>query len=289
MDNRIPVVALFGSNGNLGSRVLKASLGENYILIPVKRDNANATEFYLNSSGELSHKEGITPDLIVNLANFYSPLENAKNTQEMQQAILGLTSTIIKHVQKHGTPVISASTYFQYAPENMRPWSKYAEFKHRAQQEMVDCCTKEQTHFTDFVLFDNYGGRLRGKFIDRIIESLISGESIEATQGNQLINLSHIDDLARAFIEEMNKTLRIKKPELSIYSLKSDYTRTLREVVADIQEAIARRIDVSWGSIPYREKEVFHDWEIGLSNPPEWCPTIKFTTWVRDLPYGKLG
>lgn len=289
MGNRIPVVALFGSNGNLGSRVLNASLSENYILVPVKRNNANESEFYLNPSNELSHKEGIIPDLIVNLANFYSPVENTQNTQEMQQAILGLTSTIMKHVQKHGTRVISASTYFQYAPVNMRPWSKYAEFKHRAQQEMVDCCTKKQTHFTDFVLFDNYGGRLRGKFIDRIIECLISGESIEATQGNQLINLTHIDDIARAFIEEMNRILCTEKPEQSIYSVKSDYTRTLREVVADMQETTARRIDVSWGSIPYREKEVFHNWEIDLENPPKWRPTINFTNWVRDMPYGKLG
>lgn len=282
MEKSKPVVALFGANGNLGSRLLRNSSSENYLLVPVTRSGFSNHDFFLTSKNEIIHDCGIVPDLIVNLSNYYSPIESSENIKLMQDAIIGTKNIINKHVENFGIDVISASTYFQYAPEEFRPWSAYADMKSQAQEEFINSSKKNSNQFTDFVMFDNYGGKSRGKFLDRVVESIRTGEEVAATGGEQLINLTHLDDISLAFQNEINRMLNGSESAQNVHLLKSSYTRTLKKVVEDIQKITNQRANIGWGKIPYREREVLFEWVINLSPPPEWFPKIDFFSWIKE-------
>jgi nucleoside-diphosphate-sugar epimerase len=187
-------------------------------------------------------------------------------------------------MNRYQAPVISASTYLQYAPEDMRPWSRYAELKIQAQEKLLDASDLAGSNFVDFVLYDNFGGKRRGKFVDELLNSIESGSTLDATPGSQILNLTHLDDLADGLMTQMILMLtKSSIPDEKVMELKSSYNRTLREIVDDINETIDVPLNVNWGNLPYREKEVFEPWNTGLNSPDWWNPKSGFIPWVAAL------
>lgn len=279
-----PVVALLGASGNLGSCLMQRYDRSLLQLLPVSRDKHSASGFFLNAHKEIVHHEGLKPNLVVNLANYYTPSESSEDILQMEDAIIGTAETLTKLMTRYQTPVISASTYLQYAPEDMRPWSRYAELKIQAQEKLLDASDLAGSSFVDFVLYDNFGGRRRGKFVDELIDSMESGSTLDATPGRQILNLTHLDDLADGLMKQMFMMLNMSSlPGERVMELKSSYTRTLREIVDDINETIGVLLNVNWGKLPYRGKEVFEPWGTGLNAPDWWNPKSGFISWVAAL------
>jgi hypothetical protein len=73
-----------------------------------------------------------------------------------------------------------------------------------------------------------------------------------------------------------------------VMELKSSYNRTLRGIVDDINEMLDVSLNVNWGGLPYREKEVFEPWNTGLTTPEWWNPKSGFITWVAALNLNSL-
>ena len=283
-----PVVALLGASGNLGSCLMRRHDRSLLQLLPVSREIDHATGFFLDANREIAHSEGLKPDLIINLANYYTPLESSEDILKMEDAILGTAETLTKFITRYQTPVISASTYLQYAPEDMRPWSRYADLKRQAQERLLDVSVVAASNFADFVLYDNFGGRRRGKFVDELLNSIESGSPLAATPGWQVLNLTHLDDLADGLLRQICMMLSESTSNQKVMELKSSYNRTLRGLVDDINEMLEVSLNVNWGSLPYREKEVFEPWNTGLTAPEWWNPKFGFITWVAALNLNSL-
>ena len=276
------VVALLGSSGNLGSKVMERNKNNStFELIAVTRGKRGENEFHIDDKKEISHPRGMLPDLIVNLSNYYSPRETTEDVSRMEEAILGTAKILTKYISKHQVGLISASTYLQYAPDPFRPWSKYADFKQQAQLQLFEECGKTGTNFVDFVLYDNYGGRSRGKFIDQLLNSLEDESSLDATPGAQILNLTHINDVADGFLLQIKLTLESGLNSQKIFELKSNYTKSLRDIVLDVQSYTGLHPSVNWGAIPYRDHEVFEHWNNDLEVPNWWTPKIDFPTWLQ--------
>jgi nucleoside-diphosphate-sugar epimerase len=280
------VVALLGSSGNLGSKVMELNNNSEFDLIAVTREKRGENEFYIDNRGEISHPKGVLPDLIVNLSNYYSPRESAEDIARMEKAILGTARILSKYISKHQIGLISASTYLQYAPDSFHPWSRYADFKQQAQMELFEECSKTNTNFIDFVLYDNYGGRSRGKFLDQLLDSLEDKSPLDATPGAQILNLTHINDIAEGFLSQIKRTLESGQSSQRIFELKSNYTKTLKDIVFDVQSYTGLKPSVNWGAIPYRDHEVFEHWDNNLVVPKWWTPKIDFPTWVQGRQSG---
>jgi nucleoside-diphosphate-sugar epimerase len=138
------------------------------------------------------------------------------------------------------------------------------------------------TNFTDFVLYDNYGGLQRNKFVDFLERSLSNGEQIDCTEGDQVLNLTHVRDLARAFVSEVQEFVNIECKGSQTYELRSDFTVNLRDLVLKAERSSGRKASINWGAIPYREREVFELWETGFSRPSEWRPEVKFESYIEE-------
>lgn len=279
------VVGLLGSTGNLGSTFLRKfaeiSTLPNISVKSVGRQNKISNHFNVTKDGFIKSSEGAFPDVIVNLSNSYFPSATPEQNVQMEDAILGVAEVISNTIEKSGCSVISASTYFQYCPSELQPWSKYSEIKNTA-KEMIEITAKNhQTNFSDFVLYDNFGGINRNKFVDLVEQSLFSGNQMDCTNGEQVLNLTHVDDLVEAFISELVRMSQGEKNGCRSYELKSNFTMNLREIVRKAELASGRYVSVNWGAIPYREREVFELWETGLPSPGNWNPQIDFETYIE--------
>lgn len=139
-----------------------------------------------------------------------------------------------------------------------------------------------KSSFTDFVLYDNYGGVHRNKFVDLLEDSLLNQKKFDCTNGEQVLNLTHVADLAKALIVEVDNMNSRKINDIRTFQLKSKFTATLRELARIAENASGRKVQINWGAIPYRSREVFQIWETGFDAPSYWNPKVEFATYFEE-------
>ena len=280
------VVGLLGSTGNLGSTFLreirKLRTTSEISIKSIGRPGRISEDFNITKNGIIKSRDGNFPNVIINLSNCYFPKPTPEEEIEMEFAILGVADAISNTINESGCSVISASTYFQYCPNELQPWSYYSELKSRAKETIQSAADSCASNFTDFVLYDNYGGIKRSKFVDLLEQSLASGSQVDCTDGDQVLNLTHVSDLVAAFVLEVEEFIDFKDKGSQTYELRSNFTVNLRELVLEAERASGRSASINWGAIPYREREVFELWKTGLNSPSSWRPTINFGTYIEE-------
>ena len=278
---RSPRVALIGFTGNLGQIVHSRLLDEGVEVQLIGRKGNNLADGWLIPFEGIETINDLTPEVIINLSNFYSPNPQGPDYEKMKDSIVGVASAIAKYNQSHAISVISASTYFQYCPKEMSPWSTYAQLKSDAQNLLISESDKLGVKFTDYVLYDNYGGSRRDKFLDIALQALFSEKPIPATNGEQIVNLTHIEDIASAIVSETHKNRVKAENDVRIFQLQSSETYSLKGLSLFISEVTSIEPNIAWGSLPYREKEIFQSWDTGLKNPASWIPKHALRDYIK--------
>jgi nucleoside-diphosphate-sugar epimerase len=279
------VIGLLGATGNLGSAFIrefqKINTSSDLILTIIGRPGKLSADFNIMKSGMIQSESGEFPHTIVNLSNYYVPNPTPVQDYEMEETILGVAHAISKTIRESACTVISASSYFQYCPDEFQPWSHYAEVKAKAKVVMQESALDSKARMIDFVLYDNFGGLNRKKFVDLLVESLANGIEIDCTNGDQVLNLTHISDLAQAFVSEASGVANSELSGVATFELKSDFTVNLRELVQIAEMESGRQARINWGAIPYREREVFQLWDTGFHGPINWNPLKKFGAFIN--------
>ncbi len=249
-------ILAIGLGGNLGSYFSDNSIHK-VSLQKVVRDEFLLSEFTIAPEVEIKLPKNYFPDLIINFANSYFPSPNSSQVEKMKAAIVGVSESIAKTSSIYSVPVISFSSYFQYPPLRLRPWSAYSLLKDQG----IEILRNSSNNFIEITLGDNYGGKRRDKFFDVALLSNLQGTQLDANPGDSLLNLLHLSDICRG-IDQIISNLSSFSGHHH-FELRSQCSQTLREIVSIIDSERGNETKVNWGAIPYREKEVFEDWKCG--------------------------
>jgi hypothetical protein len=102
------------------------------------------------------------------------------------------------------------------------------------------------------------GGKRRNKFFDLALDSIINNVTLNATKGETVVNLTHICDIVQnleLFVDRNYYSFN-KNSHLS-YSMQTNDTYNLKDLVIYINKISKKQVQVEWGALPYRSKEVF--------------------------------
>jgi nucleoside-diphosphate-sugar epimerase len=95
-----------------------------------------------------------------------------------------------------------------------------------------------------------------------------TGETLDMSPGDQIIDISYIDDIVAAYerlIEIFeNGEIDINGKSFALYS---DNRLTLKELACLYEKITNRELNINWGGRPYREREVMIPWENGEKIP----------------------
>lgn len=135
-------------------------------------------------------------------------------------------------------------------------------------------------------LFDTYGpGDFRRKLVPSLLRAARDGVALDMSTGDQLIDLTFVDDVARGIVDV---ALLGAAPTDCV--LRSWEPLTIRGLVDQVSAAIGREVPVTWGRRPSRPREMRTDWVFG-SSPDGWRPTVTLAeglqrTWQALLDAG---
>jgi hypothetical protein len=275
-------VLLIGKTGNLGFEINKYFEEKNYKVFSAVRNPTSQYEFLIKPNEPINLPKDTKIDLIINAANLYYVDPSPDEVLQMHDSIIGIAKSI--YLSDLSCPVIYFSSYLQYLPNELQPWSDYTIIKSEATEIFNTYGKDRQTSTLELVLYDNYGGRRKGKFFDLAIDSAMKQNSLQATRGETVVNLTHVFDIVKSLessiTSDLFNSINNKNHSYSIYSTD---LHSLKNLVALIEEVLKVRVPVTWGAIPYREKELFE-----FYNTKPILPTFSQTISLRQYILAKL-
>lgn len=207
------------------------------------------------------HKSGQIKDLV--LSNIYLGTALLEACKEAKVKWFLNTGTIW---QNYNVPDGSD----EYNPVNLYAASKQA-FMTMAQYYVETSGIR----FCTLKLCDTYGPDDTRRKIFALFEQIAkTGETLDMSPGEQLLDIIHIDDVVAGFehlIDMLDDTACNLLPE---YVLSSGKQISLKELAALYEQKFRVKLNIRWGGRPYREREVMKPYKGNMLEG--WSPKIIF-------------
>jgi hypothetical protein len=129
--------------------------------------------------------------------------------------------------------------------------------------------------------YDTYGTDLsRRKIVDVLLDQ--TTRVLDLSPGEQLLNLTNEDDFASA-IQILSEELLSGRQGFKTHQIKHPNDEyTLKELALYINALRQQKIDLKFGSNPYRSREVFSMWE-SAETVDNWKPKVNFKEFAFNL------
>jgi CDP-3, 6-dideoxy-D-glycero-L-glycero-4-hexulose-4-reductase len=271
----VKTILVTGATGVLAKHFVSQYTSEFRIISGVRKPT-QPNSIQVDSWTEIQSQVKI--DAIVHFAGKYLVDDSPLSTQLVHDATVGTATALANFCKEHRTPLLALGSYFELAPLNMQPWSHYTIAKQAAAKIFEDASTKYGIPMRYVYAYDTYGQDLsRRKIIDVLLDP--KTEMLELSPGDQKLNLTHENDFVEAVklaLEELFSEIGTFE-KLQIRNNNDEWT--LREIAETINSFRVKKIDLKFGSKPYRSKEVFEVWDCAPTIQ-EWSPKTNFQDFV---------
>ncbi len=209
---------------------------------------------------------------IIHLASLYLTAHKPEEAIELVNSNIRFSTHILECAsQAEINWFINTGTFWQnfenasYSPVNLYAASKQA-FECIAQYYIET----NKINFCTLRLSDTYGPNdSRPKIFNLFDKIAKTGEVLEMSPGDQILDISFIDDVVSAFILLVGQ-LVANSPLMyngAIYAVRADKRYTIRELVAVFESVTSEKLNIKFGGKPYRDREVMVPWGKGKIVP----------------------
>jgi nucleoside-diphosphate-sugar epimerase len=230
------------------------------------------------------------PTAVFHLASLFLAAHTPDQIEPLINANVLFGTQLLEAMNKSGcTVLVNAGTGWQnYTPQppfdapDYMPVNLYAATKQAFEDILLYYVQVASLRAITLRLFDSYGpGDSRRKLLRLLLDTLRTGEPLDMSPGDQVIDLVHVDDICRAFLHAANLALELSEPAARVYAISGKQRMTLQQVAATLEDAAGRKLPLRFGQRPHRPREVMHPWE-GPSLPG-WEPQITLLEGLCNL------
>lgn len=279
-------VLILGGSGFIGSRVGEILVAHGIEVFSTYRASTNDSpkppsssygpiQLELRSSDEISEIiEKTQPQLIINLATFFTKRDDKSVTQPLIDSNVALVAHVAQSCAINNVPLVQAQSAWQFNSQGiLDPQTPYFLYK-QIGQEICEWYGLKQGLRVNFVrFFDTYGPNdPRKKIVNLLISAFENSEELDLSGGMQLVNLLHVDDAAMGVLAS---SLSFKQgSNLETYWCSGQSDLNLKDLVDYIANLYVKSPTINWGVVPYRLGEIFQPWSFEMKPPPYWTRKI---------------
>jgi nucleoside-diphosphate-sugar epimerase len=232
-----------------------------------------------------------SPDVVYHLATFAIAEHTTNELDLLINSNILFGAQLLEAMQINSiTRIVNTGTFWQhYQNEAFNPSCLYAATK-QAFESLLEYYTKAcGFKAITLKLFDTYGLEdTRPKLLNLLFKAAISGEALDMSAGEQLIDLVYIDDVVEAYIAASHEIFKLEESRHEIYSVSSGSPLSLKQVVKLFEMVTHQNVLVNWGAKPYRTREVMIPWNLGRPLP-SWEPKTKLFEGILHIFQKRVG
>jgi len=216
------------------------------------------------------------PDAVVHLAAQY--LQSHETSQVEQLIFNNVTfgALLLDALSKLNRPVafVSAGTCWQQHSQNeLGPSNLYAATRSSFWELVRFYSSAFPIQAAEVRLLDTYGeGDTRRKVVQALLERCQAQDTspLKMSQGNQLLSLTHVDDVVSGLILTLTWLQSQPRGAVERFALVNPQLISLRDLAAMIQQIADFQLNIEWGALSYRPREVMDPSVRAIPLVPGW-------------------
>lgn len=123
-------------------------------------------------------------------------------------------------------------------------------------------------------LFDVYGENDRRPKLWTLLRDIAgTDKSLDISAGEQLLDMVHVDDVARAYGCAYKYLIENPDVQNEIFGVCTGKMKRLKDIVELYQKILDKDMKLNWGARPYKQREVMRPFS-GYVKLPNWQPQI---------------
>jgi nucleoside-diphosphate-sugar epimerase len=200
------------------------------------------------------------PDIVFHLASLYLADHRPDQIGALVQSNVLFPASLAEAMAATGVRrLVNTGTAWQhFDSDDYVPVNLYAATKQAAEDLLLYYAAARGLSVVTLRLFDTYGrGDKRRKLIQILIDAAMTGEPLDMSPGEQIVDLSHIDDVVNAFVIAAERTQGNEAGSNETYFVPGERL-AVRELVDRVRRVTGRTLNVNFGGRPYRYREVMN-------------------------------
>lgn len=274
-------ILMSGATGFIGQNLVKALLDKEYEVHTILRADSDTSKidtraklFRYNEDINtlINYFQNEAFDGVIHLASLFLATHTKENIAELISSNIKFGTELLEASKTaHTKWFINTGTFWQnYNNETYNPVNLYAATKEAFENIAKYYVETSDLIFTTLKLNDTFGPNdTRNKVFNLWSKIAKSGETLEMSAGEQLIDISYIEDIISAYtllIEHLHSDKAIDFNKQT-FAVKSNERLSLKELSKVFEEVANVKLNIKWGAKPYREREVMIPWENGQNIP----------------------
>jgi len=226
-------------------------------------------------------------DGIIHLASLYLTVHKPDEAVKLIDSNVRFSTYILECAAQAGISwFINTGTFWQnYQNADYSPVNLYAATKQAFESIARYYIETEQIRFVTLRLCDTYGPNDTRPKIFTLWERIArTGETLDMSPGEQLIDIAHVDDIVSAFAL-LASHLHSQHAEVKngdVFAVNATERHTLKQLAALYEQATSTKLNINWEARPYRNREVMAPWENGVV-VPGWKPKMDIENGIKSL------
>ena len=272
-------ILITGASGFIGQNLIK-KIKNDYQITALVRETTDLSKippdiqiykfnFDINELIKKANDEKF--DGIVHLASRFLKDHQANEIKDLINSNIFLGTSLLEASKKTSVKwFINTGTFWQhYNNVNYNPVNLYSATKQAFEDIAKYYVETSDLKFVTLELGDTFGPNDTRPKIFNLWEKITkTGEKLVMTKGEQIIDINYIDNVVSAYrrLIEIFETNEIDINGKN-FSLKAKPRFTLIELSEIFEEVSEMKLNISWGGVDYREREVMIPWKNGEEIP----------------------
>lgn len=236
-------------------------------------------------SSMLAIMKSVSPDIVFHLAALFISEHQVDDIEKLIVSNILFSTQVAEAMALVGVHcLVNTGTSWQnFETEGYCPVNLYAATKQAFEDILSYYHSACKLSCITLKLYDTYGpGDTRRKLVNILIDAAMTGDPIELSPGEQLIELTHVDDVVSAFQKAYERIRESPLPLLESF-LVSGTRLSVRALVKEISKATGRHIHAEWGKRPYRKREMMIPPSPAGKQVPGWNAKMDFLTGIASI------
>ena len=280
-------IAILGALGFLGRELSQnlVRLGHEVTGFTLHQPSVQPENFFCRPVSSLVGREVSSEDqfdIVINVAARRSTKSNPLSDAMVRQFNFEIPREFILRTTRPGTLVVNASTYIQnFEGIDGNTVDVYGAGKQELTRFLMEESEIRGFATLDLFLFTIYGpGDRPNHLVPSLISAAKSGQEILLSEGHQLVNLIHVNDVVHNFINAIS--IQGQFPYRRHFVWQEEYL-SVRSLVSSIESIVGFKINCLWGERPYAGHEMFKPWRIPMSQLPSFESRMSLHTGLKEL------
>lgn len=283
-------VLVSGATGFVGGHLVRQLIGGGIKTGCLVRDSSDVSR--LDAAATILPHHGATEEMhaivsrfaprsVVHLASHFVAEHQPHDVAPLIGANLLFAAQLADAAAAAGVErfVNTGTAWQHYEGAAYNPVSLYAATKQAFDDILRFYRERDGLRVVTLELSDTYGpGDRRRKLLPLLLERVQDRQRLSMSAGEQRISLVFISDVIAAFVRALEIVGDLPPGEEARFAVGALEQPRLRDLVALIERTAGVTLDIGWGELPYRRREVMVPWQGAAL--PGWRPEIDLATGI---------